>query len=145
MAARLITSLLFLTAVSTVIGLFFTVFGIKFWIGFTFGTLLQIILHNVFMSILNTFSALKNKQLENERIKEFTYQGLEVTCPCNKKHIDFVPLRFNTPNSYKCGECLKSVAVYLTAETAMQTEPIVETDVTTAIAPIINNIENGNS
>jgi uncharacterized protein (UPF0212 family) len=141
----LLFPLIILTVVSITASVIFLGFGIKFWLSFVIATLAQIIIYNVFRAILDAVVILKDKKLENERIKEFSYQGLEVTCPCNKKHIDFVPIRLNTPNMYKCGECDKSVSVYINAETALQTEPINNTDITEAVAPILKNIANGNS
>jgi transposase-like protein len=72
--------------------------------------------------------ALNNKKLENDRIKEFTMQGIEVECPCSRKIKDFVPIRLNTSNKYKCKECQKLISVYITPSTALTTEPIVDTD-----------------
>jgi hypothetical protein len=145
MSTRLFTSLIALLSTSLLIALFLTSFGVKLWAGFIIAVFSQIIIYNVYISLLSSYIVLKNKQLENERIKEFSYQGLEVSCPCSKKHKDFVPIRLNDVNMYRCGECDKSVSVYINAETALQTEPIISTDTSTALAPIIANITNGNS
>ena len=145
MLPKLLISLTVLLIVSTVGAFSLTLFGLKFWTSFILCIILQIILHNAITSIFNTVIALKNKKLENERIKEFTYQGLEVTCPCNKQHKDFVPIRLNTPNMYRCGECDKSISVFINAETALQTEPITNTDVTAAIAPLLTKSQDGDS
>lgn len=145
MFISLLYPLMMLVIVSLVISLILLNFGIKFWLAFGISILAQIIFYNIFRSILTTFVTLKDKELENVRIKEFSYQGLEVACPCNKKHIDFIPIRLNTPNMYRCGDCDKSVSVYINAETAMQTEPISNTDINDAVAPILKTIANGNS
>lgn len=136
--------ILILFGVSGVLSYIFTGLTAKFWISFVIVTLIQLVVYNIFRSVLDAFVALKNKQLENERIKEFSYQGLEVTCPCSKKCIDYVPIRLNTPNMYRCSGCDKSVSVYINAETALQTEPIVSTEVTEAVTPILKT-SNGNS
>lgn len=145
MSTRLFTSLIALSSTSLLIAFFLTSFGVKLWAGFIIAVFSQIVIYNVYITLLNSYIVLKNKQLENERIKEFSYQGLEVSCPCSKKHRDFVPIRLNEVNMYRCGECDKSVSVYINTETALQTEPIISTDTSTALAPIIANITNGNS
>jgi len=131
-----------LIIISFFIALVLKSFGIATWIGFIIGIIGQIIIRNMFVTVLDTIVQLKDKKLENERIKEFSYQGLEVACPCTKKHIDFVPIRLNTPNMYKCTGCNKPVSVFINTETAIQTEPITNTDITAAITPIIANNEN---
>jgi hypothetical protein len=135
---ELLFPIFLLVIISVALAVILTItFGVKFWIGFTLTFLAQIIVYNVFRYAFDAIIALKNKKLENERIKEFTYQGLEVTCPCTKKHIDFVPIRLNTPNMYKCGDCNKSVSVFINAETALQTEPITNTDIIETVSNII--------
>ena len=141
----LLFPVIMLLSVSITTSFFLLGFGVRFWLSFVLATLVQIIVYNIFRAILDAVVVLKDKKLENERIKEFSYQGLEVTCPCNKKHIDFVPIRLNTPNMYRCGECDKSVSIYINAETALQTEPINNTDITEAVAPILKTLTNGNS
>jgi DNA-directed RNA polymerase subunit RPC12/RpoP len=140
---RPIISLLIIVSVALLTGLFLASFGVKLWLGILVGIIIQFIAHNVYVSILDTYVALRNKKLENERIKEFSHQGLEVTCPCSKKRVDFVPIRLNEANSYKCNECEKTVSVYINADTALQTDPIISTDTTSALQPILTSISNG--
>lgn len=109
-------------------GALFSAFGVNFFLGVGAGIAIQYGIYYGFVNILNAVVALKNKKLENERIKEFSYQGLEVKCPCFKKHLDIVPIRLNTSNYYKCGDCGKSVSVIITADTAIVTEPLVSTE-----------------
>lgn len=144
MIQRFIIPTILLFLVAFVVSVFLTIFHIAWWLGFLVGILGQIIIYNSFTSILDVYVTIKNKKLENERIAEFSYQGLEVQCPCNKKRRDFVPIRLNDLNMYKCGECDKSISVYINAETALQTEPIISTDTSAALTPILNNINNGN-
>jgi hypothetical protein len=105
-------------------GALFISFGLNFFIGVGVGIAVQYAVYYSFVNILNAVVALKNKKLENERIKEFSYQGLEVKCPCFKKHLDIVPIRLNTSNYYKCSDCGKGVSVIVSAETAVVTEPL---------------------
>jgi DNA-directed RNA polymerase subunit RPC12/RpoP len=145
MTQRLVIQIILLLSIALVTAILLSTLGVKIWLGFIVGILGQIIIYNAFISALDTYITLKNKKLENDRIAEFSYQGMEVVCPCSKKRRDFVPIRLNDANSYKCGECEKSIAVYVNAETALQTEPIISTDTNTALAPLIANITNGNT
>jgi ABC-type transport system involved in multi-copper enzyme maturation permease subunit len=142
---KLAIPVVLLIAVAFVIAVVLSTFHVTWWLGFLVGILGQILIYNAFTSILDVYVTLKNKQLENERIAEFSYQGMEVECPCSKKRKDFVPIRLNDVNLYKCGDCEKTVSVYVSAETALQTEPIISTDTTTALAPLLANINNGST
>jgi DNA-directed RNA polymerase subunit RPC12/RpoP len=144
MLIRLIAQALIFLSISIVIGFLLAHVGISIWLGIVTGAIIQLLIHNTFVTILDSYITIKNKRLENERIKEFSYQGLEVTCPCSKKQLDFIPVRLNTQNSYRCSGCDKSVSVFINAETAMQTEPILSVDTTLAIEPILKNLQNGN-
>jgi len=145
MLIRLIVQSLIFLSISIVIGFLLTHIGINLWLGIVTGAVIQLLIHNTFVTILDSYITIKDKKLENERIKEFSYQGLEVTCPCSKKQLDFIPVRLNTLNSYRCSGCDKSVSIFINAETAMQTEPILNVDTTQAIEPILKAIQNGNS
>jgi hypothetical protein len=109
-------------------GYIFKANGLNFYIGAITGGAIQFVFNYIYETIFNAFVALKNKKLENERIKEFTMQGIEVECPCSRKIKDFVPIRLNTSNKYKCKECQKLISVYITPSTALTTEPILDTD-----------------
>ena len=145
MIQKLIVPIVILLAVAFVVSVTLSVFHVVWWLGFLVGILGQVLAYNAFVSILDVYVTIKNKKLENERIAEFSSQGLDVVCPCSKKRRDFVPVRLNDTNIYKCGECEKSIAVYINAETALQTEPIMSTDTTAALAPVLATITNGNS
>lgn len=145
MLIRLIIQSLIFLSISIVIGFLLTHAGINLWLGIVTGAVIQLLIHNTFVTILDSYITIKDKKLENERIKEFSYQGLEVTCPCSKKQLDFIPVRLNTQNSYRCSGCDKSISIFINAETAMQTEPILNVDTTQAIEPILKTIQNGNS
>ena len=109
-------------------GYIFKANGLNFYIGAITGGAIQFVFNYIYETMFNAFVALKNKKLENERIKEFTMQGIEVECPCSRKIKDFVPIRLNTSNKYKCKECQKLISVYITPSTALTTEPILDTD-----------------
>lgn len=114
--------------ISILFGFIFNKFNLNFLLGIAFGVSIQFIGTYIFNSVLNAIVALKNKKLENERIKEFTMQGLEVECPCSKKVKAFIPIRLNTANKYKCAECQKTISVFFNSSTALTTEPIEDTD-----------------
>jgi len=146
MFKRFVIQLTLLISVSALIAFLLHSLGVNMIIGVLSGLFLQFVVYNAFYTALDAYLAIKNKGLENERIKEFSYQGLEVACPCYKKHIDFVPVRLNTSNYYKCGECKKNVSIIIAAETAVTTEPIINTDLPTVNDKLIERvINNANS
>lgn len=124
MLKKLLIQLTFLVAVASVVGVFFTSFGVNFLIGALLGVAIQFGFYYGFVNALNAYVLLKNKKIENERLKELSFQGLRVTCPCHKRIEDFVPIKLNTQNYYKCTECNKNISVYIDAETAIATEPL---------------------
>lgn len=127
MVSKLITQVLILIIIAIIFGVFLNTFHIALWLGIALGITIQFGLYYGFMAILNAYITLKNKQLENERIKEFSHQGLEVTCPCHLRKTEFVPIVLNTNNTYKCDTCQKNISVYIVPETAMITETIAST------------------
>jgi hypothetical protein len=73
--------------------------------------------------VSDTLLVINNKKLENERIKEFTKQGVYVECAfCS--HSNFVPIRFDVKNEFNCDGCNKKNAVYLDITTTQTTTPI---------------------
>lgn len=117
-----------LISISTIFGFWMATFGINLILGIATGIVIQFIAYSLFSSIVNYVVILKNKKIENERLKEFSYQGLDLECPCFKKVKELVPVRLNTPNYYKCRECNKQLSVIVSAESALVTEPILNTD-----------------
>lgn len=76
-----------------------------------------------FNTVLQTRVALKNKQLENERIKEFSKQGTIVPCAyCGTDN--FIPVRLDTDNTFPCNHCGKDNSVYINITTAQTTNPL---------------------
>jgi hypothetical protein len=138
MLQKLITQLLLLLTIASLFGLTLNQFGVHLYYGIPLGIVIQFIFFYVFTTSLNAFIALKNKKLENDRIKEFSLQGLEVTCPCPLRKTEFVPITLNTNNTYKCNQCSKNVSVYIVPETAIITETIANTDILTA--PALKNL-----
>ena len=83
-------------------------------------TVLQIILYNAYKTVVSLFA----EKIKNERIKEFSKQGLEVTCPCYLSKKMFVPIELGADNSFNCLECKKDVSVEVKASTFMKTDMI---------------------
>jgi len=126
-----------LTIVSLLFGYWTTTIGVNIIVGTLTGAVIQFLGFNAFSTVFNSIVLLKNKKLENERLQEFSYQGLELECPCYKKERELVPVRFNTPNYYRCKACNKQLSVIVTAESAVVTEPILNTDLSSLDTSII--------
>jgi len=143
MLGKLLTQLTSLVVTAILIGLLFKHFGVSLLIGIPIGVIVQFGLYYAFITALSAYVELKNKQLENERIKEFSLQGLDVTCPCSLKKTEFVPIILNTNNTYKCDHCQKNVSVYIATETALMTDTIASVTLPAPVPLIIT--DNGNS
>jgi len=98
---------------------FFPVFGLSF--------IAQILIWNLFNNWKTQRAEIEFELIQNERIKEFSKQGLNCICPdenCNHKVL--VPIVLNEENTYKCPECNKSIKVYIGAKTFLATTPVEE-------------------
>lgn len=142
MLKRLVYQLITLLLVSSLSGAFFISIGSNFIIGFFAGTVLQFGLYFGFTTVVDIYATLQNKKLENERIREFSFQSLEVTCPCFKQIKQIIPIRLNTDLKYKCIDCNKTVSVLITPETAIATEPILNTEISLNNKEIMNKLSN---
>lgn len=143
MFSRLLLQLSVLVVTALLIGLLLNHFGVSIFVGVALGVIVQFGIYYAFITTLNAYIELKNKKLENERIKEFSLQGLEVTCPCALKKTEFIPIVLNTNNAYKCDYCQKNVSVYIAAETALVTETIASVTLPAPVPLVIT--DNGNS
>jgi hypothetical protein len=81
---------------------------------------LQIIFYNVWNTVLNVI----NEKNQIDILKEYSKQGCNVKCPCDKAIDNFIPIRLNEDNSYRCLDCNKNVRVDLEVKTFLQTEPV---------------------
>lgn len=143
MLSRLLIQLAILFITATLFGVSINHFGISLIYSIPLGIILQFGVYYAFITALDAYVALRNKKLENERIKEFSLQGMEVTCPCTLKKAEFVPIILNTNNTYKCNTCQKNISVYIVPETALITETIANVTLPTTIPNITS--DNGNS
>jgi len=83
-------------------------------------TIIQIVGYNIYRKYIE----IKLENIKNERIKEFSKQGLELKCPCHLNKTMFVPITLNQDNSFKCGECSKNVSVEVNARAFLETDII---------------------
>ena len=73
--------------------------------------------------ISETLAIINNKKLENERIKEFTKQGVSVECAyCGEPN--FVPIRFDIKNQFNCNKCNQTNSIYIDIITTQITSPL---------------------
>ncbi len=109
-----------LFVVSSSISFLFCKDSIEFLKIFFFTTVAQVIGYNLYLKI----AEIVIEKIKNERIKEFSKQGLEVTCPCYLSKKMFVPIELNAVNSFNCAECSKEVAVEISTSTFLKTDMI---------------------
>ena len=97
--------------------------------------------------ISDTLGAINNKKLENDRIAEFTKQGVSIDCAyCNISN--FVPIRLDVKNEFNCNSCNKSNAIYIDilatrTTTPLQLDPMQIQTINTEKDEAINKIKNG--
>lgn len=128
MLKNILKQLLLLLVTAGVISYTLHIFGVSWVAGILIGIIAQYGIYNAFVYGFEAYITLRARKLENDKLRELTYQGLDVTCPCSRQAKEFVPVRFNTPNYYKCKTCTRTVGVFVAAETVLVTEPIADTD-----------------
>jgi len=129
MVIRLLLQIVGLLSVSSLFGFWFTTFNSPFIVGFFVGSVIQVLGFYLYSNIIELIITFKSKKFEILKLKELSYQSVEVECPCFKKVKSIIPFRFNTDNNYKCPGCNKTISVFTTTETAVATEPVLNTDV----------------
>lgn len=120
MIRKIFVPLLTLFSVSTLVSLPFSNDLVSFSKAFICVTIGQIICYNLYRKFLE----IKLEKIKNERIKEYSKQGLDINCPCHLNVPMFVPITLNQKNSFKCGECKKNISVDITAKSFLETEII---------------------
>lgn len=120
MIAPLLKSVLVLAVISTCIASLFANNIWTFLKAFTITTLLQVIAYNIYRQVVQLFA----EKLMNDRISEFTKQGVELTCPCSRAVKNLIPIQLNADNSYKCLDCSKNVMVNVEVRTFLETQPL---------------------
>ena len=107
MITSIVRSLLITLFASVGITLVFYLFG-----GFNPVKTFIIIITSLFVvgfllgQISDTLASVNNKKLENDRIKEFSKQGVSIDCAyCGEQN--FIPIRFDIKNEFDCNNCNK--------------------------------------
>ena len=94
--------------------------------------LIQLTLGYVVNTVMDYYTAVKNKSLENERLKLYSIQSAELKCAfCGE--ISVVPIRLDTENEYVCPSCGKRNSVYLNITVARSTTPMNVNPLTTSM------------
>lgn len=124
--------------ISTAMALPFSGDLLQFLKYFLVSCVLQIILVRFYYNILQFFT----EKLKNERMKEFSKQGIEVTCPCYKEKKFLLPIKLQEDNAFSCVECNKDFSVDVSVRSFLQTEPIDLEKADAAFVEVIKKIQN---
>ena len=123
MAFNIVKSLLITLVISLIIS------GICYAMGLGFTKPLVITIITLFVGgfligqISETLLAINNKRLENERIKEFSKQGMIIECAYCEE-MNFVPIRLDERNEFVCEKCNEKNAVQISVAASRITTPI---------------------
>jgi len=143
MLQKLLLQIAVFLTITLVTGYWFHEHSLNFYLGMALGIAIQYAIYWIYLNSMEAWVALKNKELENERIKEYSYQGLDIECPCSKKIQDFIPIRLNTDNYFNCRACGKKCNVIVSAETVLATVPIdPKVNPVDVILPVVKELEN---
>ena len=118
--SNLLKPLTELILISTALSLAFCNSALSFFKYFCLFIIVQLFVYNIYKGIVALFA----EKLKNDRIKEYSKQGMEITCPCYMEKKMLLPIDLNAPNSFKCDECEKNFSVDVSARTFLQTETI---------------------
>jgi len=116
----LLRSILQLVLLSTLFSLIFCTDYISFAKYFFIFSVVQFIAYNIYKAILFLLA----ERIKNERIKEYSKQGMEIACPCYMEKKMLLPLELNGLNTFNCIECKKDFSVDISARAFLQTETI---------------------
>lgn len=123
MIANIVKSLLTTLIVSLGLSVIFYFLGFKPVNTFIISICVLLVLGFLVGQISETLAGINNKKLENERIKEFTKQGVSVSCAyCGS--LNFTPIRFDTKNQFTCLDCDKKNSIYIDITATQVTNPL---------------------
>lgn len=123
MAFNIVKSLLITLVISLIIS------GICYAMGLGFAKPLAITIITLFVGgfligqISETLLAINNKRLENERIKEFSKQGVVIECAYCEE-MNFVPIRLDERNEFVCEKCNEKNVVQISVAASRITTPM---------------------
>ena len=119
----IIRSLAITLAISSVVSVVFWSTGSDYIKPFVLTTVGQFAVFWLINTWLRNKHMIESKHLENERIKEFGKQGVEVECSYCKT-TNLVPVRFDIDNDFECVNCGKPNAVYVGVTVTQKTTPL---------------------
>ena len=120
MIISIVRSLLVLITLSSCVAFAFSADAWGFARVFAITSIVQIVLYNIYRQVVVMFM----EKITNDRISEYTKQGVEVTCPCSRAIKNLIPIQLNTDNSYKCLDCARNVTVNVEVKTFLETQPV---------------------
>ena len=119
----IIRSLLLTGVIASIVGATFWSLDEGFLKPFVLTIILQFIGFWMFNTITQRIFQVKEKRLDNERIAEFSKQGVEVECAYCKT-TNLVPVRFDIDNDFACVNCDKPNAIYIGVTVTQKTTPL---------------------
>lgn len=134
----LLKPILIFLFISTSTSLLFSNSFLGFIKYFLFFSLVQYILNRIYIHVLQLYA----EKIKNERIKEYTKQGMEITCPCYLEKKFLLPIDLNKENNFSCLECSKNFTVDIKANTFLKTEVLDLDKSEEAFLSAINKIQN---
>ena len=139
MIKQIIKSILIFSLISTACALPFSFTYLDFLKYFLTFSVIQFILNKMYITYLKFLS----EKIKTERLREYSKQGTEITCPCYLEKSFLLPLKFNEVNSFNCLECKRDFTVDINTRSFMKTEAIdldkSETEFINAIKKIQKN------
>lgn len=119
-------------AVAGTLSYFALVYGYNYIYTFIGAIILQVVVGYVVNTLTYTYVSVKNKSLENERLKEFSKQSAELKCAfCGETSV--VPIRLDADNEYRCPHCNERNSIYLNITVARSTTPMNVSSLTTSM------------
>lgn len=118
---KILYSVVITVIVST---LFATLFNNNFWTVFVLATILQFLLFYIFNKIYTNRLIYNLEVIKERQLKEVNRNYTNVVCPCNKKSVQFIDLRFDVDTVYKCNDCENSIKCVPNPQTFVVTSPI---------------------
>lgn len=118
----ILQSLAITATISSCIGvLCWYYYEINFGKSFTTACLAQFIFFGLYNNLKNYFRDNIVEREFTERLKEYTKQGVDLSCAhCGVKN--YIPIRFDEDNDFKCASCDKTNGVYVNITSAQKTQ-----------------------
>jgi len=132
----ILRSLMITCSIATVVATVFWSTGGDFYRAFILTIAIQIGVSWIYASISNRYFNIKQQQIDNERIKEFTKQGIDVECAYCKTP-NLIPVRFDDDNDFTCINCDKENATYINVTITQKAAPL-------NMSPLLVNTLNAN-